>query len=319
METRANNILVGFFVLALMLTGFLIVYWISRVDNTGGTKQYQVVFTGTITGLARGSTVLFNGIRVGEVTRVDLVPEDPSRASAIITVDRITPVKPDTRSQLEYIGLTGIAAIQLSGGTAGSPNIEELWKEGTPILYAERSQFQDLVEAGRKLASRADSVLEKMERLVGDIEASVRQTILNLEKFASVLGNNSKSVDVLLSEAATLGGKLNTLADRLNSLLGDAGALAGGKETSGLFAELTAAARAVRLLAERLDKRTAEISAGVQKFSGQGLREYEALAADGRRTLTDLNRLLRRLEKDPSQVIFGGNDASGIPEYRPDR
>lgn len=314
METRANNILVGLFALTLMLVGFGIVFWVSRGEVQGGKKEYRVLFVGTITGLARGSTVLFNGVRVGEVTDVRLVPNDPSRVSAIVAVDRITPVKPDTRARLEYIGLTGIAAIQLSGGTAEVKNIEDETPDQMPTIYAERSDFQDLVDAGRKLALRADSVMEKVERLVGNNEDSVKRTVQNLEQFSTALGKNTPAIETVLNEAASLGGKLNVLADRINALLGDTNAV-GGADQQGLFAELTAAAKSVRVLAERLDKRTAEITANVQRFSGPGLKEYEALAADGRRTLNDLNRLLRRLERDPSQIIFGGQGQ--IPDYKP--
>jgi phospholipid/cholesterol/gamma-HCH transport system substrate-binding protein len=69
----------------------------------------------------------------------------------------------------------------------------------------------------------------------------------------------------------------------------------------------------VRHLADNLDARTKEISVGLTRFSASGLREYEALAVDGRRTVNDLDRLLRSLSNNPSQVIFGAK--STLPEY----
>jgi phospholipid/cholesterol/gamma-HCH transport system substrate-binding protein len=313
LETRANNVLVGAFALALIALALGLVYWVSRGEGAGDTKTYRVLFNGSITGLAKGSTVLFNGIQVGQVTTVELVPDDPSRVAAIITVERITPVKPDTKARLEYIGLTGIAAIQLSGGSAFAPALEDTYRDGMPVIRAERSDFQDLVEAGRVLAARAEGVLEKIESLIGDNEASVRGTVANIERFSRALGDNSASVDQLLKDAGQLGGKLNLLADRLNTLIGDAGALAGSSEGKGLLGEVTAAAKSVRVLAERLDARTAEITQGLSKFSGGGLKEYETLAVDGRRTLNDLNRVLRKLEQDPQQLLFG-KGRTAVPE-----
>ena len=70
----------------------------------------------------------------------------------------------------------------------------------------------------------------------------------------------------------------------------------------------------IRKLADNLDGRTKEITSGINRFTGPGFREYEALAADGRRTLNDLNRAVRSLERNPSQLIFGGKPT--IPEYK---
>jgi phospholipid/cholesterol/gamma-HCH transport system substrate-binding protein len=43
------------------------------------------------------------------------------------------------------------------------------------------------------------------------------------------------------------------------------------------------------------------------------LREYEALAIDGRRTVNDLDRVLRGFERNPSELIFGAKPT--LPEY----
>ena len=69
----------------------------------------------------------------------------------------------------------------------------------------------------------------------------------------------------------------------------------------------------LKRLADNLDARTKELSAGLSRFTGSGLRQYEALATDARRTLDDMNRTLRSLEKNPQQLLFGRKPAA--PEY----
>ena len=71
------------------------------------------------------------------------------------------------------------------------------------------------------------------------------------------------------------------------------------------------------MLADNLDKRTAQITTGITGFTGPGLRQIEALTNDGRRTLTDLNRTLRSLERNPQQFIFGGKPP--LPQYNGSR
>ena len=88
---------------------------------------------------------------------------------------------------------------------------------------------------------------------------------------------------------------------------------AAGKEGEGMFDEVREAARSIRILADNLDKRTADITTGINRFTGSGLREVEISPSEGRRTLNDIGRAVRSLESNPQQLIFGGG--RGIPEY----
>src|ERR1700759_1039951 len=112
METKANNALIGAFTLAVIAGVFAFVFWFSGGEKPSNRRVYRLVFTSSVSGLARGSWVLFNGLRVGEVTKIDL-GEDPRIVYAMIDVDRRTPVKTDTRARLEYQGLTGVASVAL--------------------------------------------------------------------------------------------------------------------------------------------------------------------------------------------------------------
>src|SRR6478672_11843607 len=120
MESRANYALVGLFTLAVLAAVFGFVYWFN--SGAGGRKQdVRVIFSGTVTGLGRGSSVLFNGLRVGEVTRIELLPDDPRRIYAVVQVDNTTPLRVDTRARIEAQGLAGVVAVQLLGGDPDSP------------------------------------------------------------------------------------------------------------------------------------------------------------------------------------------------------
>src|SRR6266566_9552407 len=77
METRANYVLIGAFTLAVVAAAFGFVYWFSNLGDHGVRDSYRVAFDGAVSGLRTGSTVLFNGIRVGEVTQLKLNPTNP--------------------------------------------------------------------------------------------------------------------------------------------------------------------------------------------------------------------------------------------------
>ena len=121
MEIRARYVLVGLFTLAVIAGGFAFVYWLQTAGSLGKRTSYDVRFSNTVSGLLRGSPVLFNGIRVGEVTGLRLVPDNPRAVDATIAIDENTPVRSDTLVSLEFQGLTGVAVVTLTGGSENAP------------------------------------------------------------------------------------------------------------------------------------------------------------------------------------------------------
>src|SRR5687768_8806229 len=117
METRAPLVLIGLFVLGAITAVFGFVYWL---NNTGGlTKRaiYTVRFENTVSGLLTGAVVLFNGVRVGEVTGLRLNKDNAREVLATIAIAPETPMRADTYVSLDFQGLTGIPVVSLEGGT----------------------------------------------------------------------------------------------------------------------------------------------------------------------------------------------------------
>src|SRR5215471_4796741 len=116
METRAPYVIVGAFVLCAIAAVFGFVYWLNNTGGIGKRDSYQLVFNGPVPGLLVGAAVLFNGIRVGEVTSLELVADHPHDVRATIAVAESTPVRADTRVGLDFQGLTGVPVVALEAG-----------------------------------------------------------------------------------------------------------------------------------------------------------------------------------------------------------
>ena len=97
METRANYVIVGIFTIAAVLAAFAFVYWTAAIGDRGETVLLRFRIPGSASGLTRGSAVLFNGVRVGDVQRVYIDVTNPSAAIADAQVDRLTPVTKSTQ------------------------------------------------------------------------------------------------------------------------------------------------------------------------------------------------------------------------------
>jgi len=189
METRARYVLIGLFMLAATAAGFGFVYWLQHAGGLGERAAYRIRFQYSASGLRPGSAVLFNGIRVGEVTQVRLNAADPREVTVLIAIERGTPVRADTRVEIYTQGLMGSPAVALIGGTPGAAPPTALPGE-PPLISAAPGTGQDLMQAARELVLHVDKV-------VGENAEALRSTIANLNTFAAALGRNSDKVDAI--------------------------------------------------------------------------------------------------------------------------
>jgi phospholipid/cholesterol/gamma-HCH transport system substrate-binding protein len=193
METRAPFATIGAFVLAAIVAVFGFVYWLNNSGGLGPRITYHVQFEGSVPGLLVGAAVLFNGIRVGEVSDLALAPDNARRVNATISVVSTTPVRADTKVSLEFQGLTGVPVIALEGGVlpAGSAPV--------PVLIAEAGAGQSMTQAARDALRRVDTVLAENSEPLKD-------TIANLRTFSEGLARNTGKLDGIVAGLEKLTG-----------------------------------------------------------------------------------------------------------------
>ncbi|WMT73402.1 MlaD family protein [Bradyrhizobium sp. Ash2021] len=186
METRAPFVVVGTFVLAAIVAVFGFVYWLHNTGGLGPRATYHVQFDGSVPGLLVGAAVLFNGIRVGEVTGLALAADNPRGVHATISVASTTPVRADTKVGLEFQGLTGVPVIALEGG--------KLQANSGPVttLVAEPGAGQGMTQAARDALRRVDSLLSENSD-------SLKDTIANFKVFSEGLARNTGKLDGIVA------------------------------------------------------------------------------------------------------------------------
>lgn len=344
METRANYAIIGAFTLVVVACAFAFVFWFSGAEKPSSMRVYKVIFNGSISGLGVGNAVLFNGVRVGEVTKIDLLPDDPSQVYAIINVDGRVPVRTDTKVQLEYTGLTGSASVGLNGESGTAPPL--VTSAANPaILHADRSDFQDLIKTAQKIAARASDILDKGDTLISAASPAIKQSVLNVQKFSDALASNAdgvkdfmgamadvgksikpltakletlttdtdnvvkavdpKEVAQIVSDFAAMAVKLNTAAGKVDGVLTNLNGFLATTDNKGVFQEVSDAAKSFKRLSDDTDARSRELFANMTRFSRDGLKQYDGLASDGRAAVTELTKLIRSIEGNPQQFLFG--------------
>jgi phospholipid/cholesterol/gamma-HCH transport system substrate-binding protein len=188
MEIRAPFVLIGAFVLAVIAAGFGFVYWLHNTGSLTERTTYRIHFENTVSGLLTGAAVLFNGIRVGEVTALELDRNDPNRVTATIAVAARTPVRADTKVGLDFQGLTGVPVVTLQGGSrpiSASPG-------QPPSLTADPL-------AGQSMTTAARDALRRIDLILADNAEPLRTTIANLNTFSAALARNSDKLDSIVN------------------------------------------------------------------------------------------------------------------------
>ncbi len=225
METKANTAIIGAFTLAVLAFAFGFIYWLAGNDRGIEKTDLTVVFSGPVSGLSIGSSVLFNGIPVGDVRLLQFDSDDPSNVLARLSVNADTPIRTDSKASLGFQGITGVAYVDISGGSAQA---ELLLKRDERVMWAERSAFEDLLAGARQILSRADKVFETVEDVVTTNADSVKNTLANVEKFTDALAQNSDGVSTFLTSVsgaadaiAEISGQLKGLVARAETILAD--------------------------------------------------------------------------------------------------
>lgn len=297
METKASYTIIGLFTLAVIVGAFGFVWWFQSMGGGGAKAYYRVVFDGSVSGLSRGGPVLFNGIRVGEVTGLNLDPKHPQQVVATIAIPRSVPVHKDTEVGIQFQGLTGIASLALKGGTAASPALTGT-KDHPAELVAPAAATQDVTQTARDVLARLDNLLSENQK-------ALHTALANINTFTAALANNSKHIDNTLANVDKFSDMLARNSGRIDKIIEGMQDLTGGKD--GKSGQINEAARSIRGLAEKLDKRTAAMTDRLSDLAATGKKQIDSLSAQARRTLGTLDRTIKSIDNNPSRLIWGGS------------
>ncbi|WP_108663266.1 MlaD family protein [Acuticoccus kandeliae] len=228
METRANYVAIGAFVILVLFGAFASLYWLYRSSEPGATEVVRIIFPEPVTGLSNGGSVLFNGIRVGEVTRLEFAPEGGDNVIAITRLNPRAPIKTDTVATLGFQGLTGVAYISLSGGSESAPSLfarEEVVDEDEdgipdpPTIEAATSTFTNVVDTATSVLQRLNSTLDTVDQLLTDNRDNVNTVVANVKTFTDALAESAPQISGLIDDVSNAGRAIATTVPQVTSVV----------------------------------------------------------------------------------------------------
>jgi phospholipid/cholesterol/gamma-HCH transport system substrate-binding protein len=270
MKARASNLMIGSTALAAIAAALIGFLGFQKIHGIGLRGPLRIVFEGSASGLRQGGNVNFDGVQVGEIKSLKL--DNPRKVVALAMVDNSAPIRKDTVVGLEFQGLTGVAAISLTGGAAAAPPVP-LDEDGVPTLTADLSEVQSI----RDTLHSVDGIL------VGN-RAVLKDALINFETYTATLATKGDAIDSILRKADDAFESFDGAMAKIDNIVPGLG--------SGSADELYDRVRTIRELADSFNKRSG------------------AFMEEGRRSLLDISQsAIKVTRKFEPQAASGENPA----------
>ena len=280
METNANYVAVGAFVLACAVGLVIAILWLTGVEYAQEYSYYQTFFKGPVTGLGKGTTTRYNGINVGRVTDLQFDPSDPQSVIVTLQVQPNLNIREDSVASIESQGLTGGTYVEISGGTAASPLLVTKSGQRYPVIRAKQSTLQQLEQSAPEVVARLNIAVTRLNDLLNDKNRKALSDVLtNLSTATAAIAKRSQDIEETIQNTNQATRDLRQAAAALKPTL---------DETN----------RTIRKFGKTADDADAFIK-------GESMTQLTDLVVEMRRLVARLTRLSDQLNRDPARILFG--------------
>ena len=302
METRAHHLLIGLFTVFIVGAAIFFPLWMATGSNRGGHYEiYDVLFDEAVSGLSKGSTVEFKGIRIGTVDDLRLDPANPSQVRARIRVDAEVPIYTDTHARLHTTSITGLSTIRLTEGKEKrlQPRPGEI-----PIIPTELSSLSKLLDGSEDVVFNVNNVLVRMQTLFSERNlAHIERILNNLELTSGALADGREDMRQTLTHLSRVSAQSNAVLTDASQLIQHANRLL-DRPWKDVFnstqRSMAALDRSMQTLDKLLTDNRIPLDTGFKSLAELGPAMTELRA-----TLASLRMIVRRLEERPTDYLLG--------------
>lgn len=302
MEIKSNNVLIG--TATLLALGAILIFslWLSRVQLDQQFAYYKIIFQGSVSGLSKSGQVQFNGLPVGKVIDLSLDETDPGRVITIIQVDARTPVKVDSIAQLEASGITGLAVVQLTGGSVGSKLLRDTTDATYPVIQGAPSTLQELAAAAPATLQNANKLIKELSEVVKGNQQAIASTLNNIDKLSGALAGSSDKIEKAIDDLSETSKYLKEVSISADNLVQN--------DARSFINDAQKTSEAYRQLADNLDHLVKNNGPALDNLANNGLDQVPQLVREMRSLVLSLDRVVARAQDDPARFVIGNN----VPE-----
>lgn len=300
MERDAHYVAVGAFILLVVAMAIGFVLWYTDANDGRTYERYEIYFTGSVSGLDRGSPVRFLGVDVGRVRRLSIDRSDATRVHVVVEVDDTAPISAATRASLGLQGVTGLLYVNLKEASDVDRNAPLQQGEQYPVIEAVESDFDAFLASLPELMGRANTLLDRLSRVVSDQNlAGIADTIKSMRDTMVSMPQTAKDVQQLVAELRSTVAEMHGAAVSLRAMTDDA-----RPEVKAAVARMNEIATSLAEASARVDRFTQQSEVQLGNFTEQGLFELERLMRETRQAAREFRDLSRSLQENPSQILY---------------
>lgn len=300
MERNAHYALVGLASTVIFVGLVVFVVWLARFQFTKAYDVYDVDFNGPVRGLSSGGEVFFNGIKVGEVTKLSLDRANPNHVIARVRLSSDAPVRTDSIATLEPLGVTGVTYIQITAGALSRPLLKEVTPpDQVPVVHSVRGPLDSLLEGGGTVLTRTLESLDRVNRLLSDRNiAEISGALQDVHAITTQVRDQRQ----LLTDLDATVRSLNATSDRIGKLSGDADTVVNG-DLRRTLANLNATVTDVRGAVADLRGQVDRVAGPAGDFATTGLPQLGQAVTTLQRAAENLDRLVGEVERNPRGLV----------------
>lgn len=328
METKANYFLVAVFtlVVALLAAGFF--YWIGRYGDRRDTATLEIWVPGSVTGLTAKSPVFFNGLKVGDVTRLFIDKDNPEAVVVQTEIVSTTPVTRSTVATLAFEILAGAARIELTGGKSYEPKLleEAAKEEKVARLDVDPTSLKTLVQTAQDWIERVDKATDVTERYIEETRGPLLESVRNAKAFSEELASSTETIDeygrraqkleTTMHDARDVITRVNEASTKIDESLGKVDKqLSDDKDST--VSEIRGKLEDYQKQAKELNTTLQGVAGNLDNLTGEKLRNAQKMISESRRAVETIERGVSTFEDNPQKMLFG--DDNTVPEYTPKR
>jgi phospholipid/cholesterol/gamma-HCH transport system substrate-binding protein len=290
METKANYVAVGAFVLACVIGLVVTIMWLAGVQYAQEYSYYEANFKGPVTGLGKGTVTRYNGIDVGRIADLHFDPNDPQKVIVLLQVQPNLNIRDDSIASIDSQGITGGAYVEISGGTAGSPLLTAHPGQKYPVIRTKQSGLLQLEQSAPEVVAKLNVAATRINDLLNDNNRrAIAHVLANLDETTEIIARHSADIDGILKNTNEATANLNKASANLQPTLDH-----------------------VDLTVTKFGKVATDADSFI---NGDGLAQLSSLIGDLRRLVTNLNKFSDQLNRTPTSLLFGdrrkGYDPNG--------
>lgn len=300
MERDAHYVAVGAFILLVIACAVAFVLWYTDANDGLVYERYEIYFTGSVSGLDRGSPVRFLGVDVGRVRRLSIDKNDPTRVQVVVEVDENAPVSAATRASLGLQGVTGLLYVNLKEQADVDRSAPLRHGSQYPVIESVESDFDAFLASLPELMGRANTLLERFSRVVSDENLEgIAATIQSLRDTMKTLPQTSNDVQQLVAELRATVAEIHAASESMRAMTDES-----RPEVKLALKRMTDVANNLAEASSRVDRFTRQSEVQLGNFTEQGLFELERLMRETRQAAREFRDLSRSLQENPSQILY---------------